>query len=339
MNKRALWIGLLLAGLIAAVTLLNGCTFNTTAVPGLPQGWSPLPTRAPAPILSLEEALARTRTALLRNDIEGAQQAWEQANTLAPTNTVVLREGARVALAAGNLDQAEARAWKAVEANSKDPMVWALLGVILQRKGDSGPSREALAMAQSLNPKLAPDLFSTRWVNARRLGDKGAMEELAREYALANPDGPLTAYYRAEALLADADADSALDLLLLNTHADSPAVLWFTLGRTYLRLYGWQNTLTAMEVAGARFSRGDASLYLASDAPARDINLAQAQAYLGLSRCTEAEPILRKLSTPQPELHSLWQQAFNCLTPSPTWTPWLPSDRGAAPPGSQDVQP
>jgi tetratricopeptide (TPR) repeat protein len=338
MNKRALWIGLL-GGLLTALTLLNACTFSPATAPGRPAGWSPLPTRAPAPILSLEEALARTRTALLRNDIDGAQEAWQQASTLAPTNTVVLREGARVALAAGDLEKAENRAWQAVQASPKEPTTWALLGVIWQRKGDSEPSREALAMAQSLNPELAPDLFSTRWVNARRLGDKAAMEELAREYALANPDGALTAYFRAEALLVDNDARSALDLLLLNTKAESPAVLWFTLGRAYLRLYGWQNTLTAMEVAGGRFSRGDASLYLASDAPARDINLAQAQAYLGLSRCTDAEPILRKLSTPQPELHPLWLQAFNCLTPSPTWTPWLPSDRGAAPPGSQDVQP
>lgn len=295
---------------------------------------SPLPTRAAVPVLTLEESLVATQAALLRGQVAEAQQAWAQAYRLAPQSGVVLREGARVALAAGDLATAETRAWEAIRAAPKDAMTWALLGTVLTRQGDPAAGQQALGIARELDPALASDLFADRWLAARRAGDPVTLAALAQEYALEHPAELLAAYYQAEALLAVGEARAALELLQLTMRRGepSPAALWDVLGRAYLAVSAWYEAEGALQIAGDQFTRGDASLYLGSDTPVNDLNLNLARAYLGQGRCAEAEPILRRLSAARPELEPLVQQAHRCLTPVPTWTPWLPSSRGAMPP-------
>lgn len=331
---RSRWRGWAAWAALGLLPWLLAACLGRTSLPTVPVAGSPLPTRAAVSALTVEEVLAATQAALLRGRVTEAQQAWAQAYRLAPQSGVVLREGARVALAAGDLATAETRAWKAIRAAPKDAMAWALLGTVLTRRGDPATGQQALGIARALDPALAPDLFADRWLAARRAGDPVTLAALAQEYALENATEPLAAYYQAEALLAVGEARAALELLQLTMRRGepAPAALWDVLGRAYLAVGAWPEAEGALQTAGDQFTRGDVSLYLGSDTPVNDLNLNLARAYLGQGRCAEAEPILRRLSATRPELEPLVRQAHRCLTPVPTWTPWLPSSRGAMPP-------
>ena len=309
-----------------------GLNESVLAVPS--PTWDNLPTRIPLPTptiptIPVSVPLQALRLALLRGDTEAAQIAWEDAVRLAPEDGVVLREGARLALASGDLETAERRAWDAIHIGPKDAEVWSILGTILARRGEPEAAGQALGVAQTLNPALAPGLFQDRWRAARRVHNSDAMSALAQDYSNEHPDDPLAFYYRASALIVSGDANSAIPQLVavLKAEPNAPAVLWYTLGEAYLTRKAYTETFTVIEVAGARMARGDESLSLASDDPPHDLSLLLGRAYLGAGRCAEAEPIFRRLSTPDPELAPFIERAVLCQTPTPTWTPWIPSQQ------------
>ncbi|MBN2390706.1 MAG: hypothetical protein JXR84_08285 [Anaerolineae bacterium] len=337
---------------VAIVLLILSATFKVQPVaPGvsvLPQPsppWDLLPTRIPPPTETptptpTPEAnipLMTMQRALLHDAFEMAEVAWEEAVRVTPENSPhrgrVMREGARMALLRGDIDTAEARIWDAVRVSASEAATWALAGVILARQGETKVAELALGIAETLDPGLAPDVFADRWRAARQSNDGDALTALAQTYSSREPENPLGFYYRAAAMLATGESDTALQHLLIQLRAepDSAAVLWYTLGEAYLAQRGFHEAIIVFEVAQARFTTGDQSLYLASDDPLRDMNINQGRALLGISdsdHCAQAESLLRQWDAPADTI----ERARLCQTPTPTLTPWIPFQTVTYPP-------
>ena len=335
--------------LIAAVALMIAPNIVRSPSPAGPTesilvlpspAWDDFPTRVPSPTPTsvVSEPLRDIQNALLRGDPDSAEAIWEAAVTLteegSPEHGLIMREGARIAMARSAHEEAEARIWEAIRIHGKDAEAWSLLGTILSRRGEDRVAEQAFAVAETLNPALAPDLFTDRWLAARRTGHSDTMMTLAQLFSEQNPAAPLAFYYRGAALLASGDAVSTIDQLVValdtaaSDDADEPslAVLWYTLGEAYLAHQAYTQTLTVLDIAGTRFAQGDTSLYLASDDPIRDLNLRRAQAYLGINtpaRCADAEPLLQRWNAATDVI----SQSIVCQTPTPTMTPWIPSQQ------------
>jgi tetratricopeptide (TPR) repeat protein len=294
---------------------------------------TPTPTAQPLPTPDLR--LEWLEHALLAGDLEAGQRAWEalEGTPLLETQAAQMA-GARLALLGQELDEAELRAFRAVELGDPEagddrrtgPAAWALLGIILGRKGEYAASEAALAIARDGNPEIDLGLIDARWRNAVRAGDAATMALLAGTYSMHNPGSELEFYYRAAALLADDEPVLALGVLLpgLRQYPGAHALLWSTLGDIYMALGAFPEAAIVLEVAAAKVARGDSSLSMASDAPHDALDLRLARAYLATERCEEAEGIYRRLSAQHPELADPLQRAIVCQTPTPTPTPWIP---------------
>lgn len=323
-------VGLSLTALLLALVSVVGNAY--LARPGDPSGWGPLPTQAPTPTpLQADYFLERLKIALLSGDYDEATRLWDIVSTRFPENSEVQREGARLALVQEDLDTAKARAWTAVHIAPKEAANWLIVGVVEQRRGAPKVAQQALEMAQSFDPELAPDLFAARWQAALASEDRDNLTALAQEYIMQNPQDPLSLYYRAESLLTSGAADSALDLLLLSMDQESPGVMWYVLGRVYMAKRADKHAVTALEVAAAAYARGDNSLLLASSDPFHDLNEALGLAYLRTRRCDKTKALLQLLVTPYPDLLPLVEEANRCPQPTPTFTPWLPADWAISP--------
>ncbi len=337
MKARRKLSGWPLAALLASVgiaLLALSLQMQTPPPAESPLPWEPMPTRAPtATPVGPEAALAQAQVALIGGDLTAAQRWWAEAHRRAPEDGTVLLEGARLALRRGDLATAERRAWAAMRALPEDGRPWALLGEIANRRGEAKAAADFWAVAQSLDPSLRDDLFTARWLAARRAHDSNALRELAQQRIIDHPDDPLLAYYRAEALLQMQSPRTALDLLQLEMAGEThhEAVLWYTMGRAYLALHAPDSARIALEEALIAFRRGDTSIYLATDTPERDINEAIARAYILSRRCDLAAERLAYLVTPYPDLAPLWEKAAACPTPTPTPTPGLPADWALSP--------
>ncbi len=328
------WSFVLLLILTGLALLLLSSHLQSSHPTATPVQWSPLPTRAPtATPPGPDEPLAQAQVALLAGDLKQAERWWREAQKRAPNDGAVLLEGARLALRRGDLDRAERLGWAALKAAPQAGNAWALLGEIANRRGEAKSAADLWAVAQSLDPQLRDDLFTARWVAARRAHDTAALRELAQQRIIDHPNDPLLIYYRAEALLQMQSPRTAIDLLLLGMEGKTQdaAVLWYTLGRAYLMLNAPDSARIALEEALLAFRRGDTTLYLATDEPERDINEAIARAYILSRRCDLAAERLAYLVTPYPDLAPLWEKAAACPTPTPTPTPWLPADWALSP--------
>ncbi len=299
--------------------------FPTRVVASPTTTLTPSATPTPAAI----KPLRIMQIALFYEAPEVAEAAWEEARRITPADSPlwghVLREGARLALLRDDLDTAEARAWDAIRGAAQDAETWALLGVIMARQGDPKVAEQALRIAESLDPGLAPNIFADRWRAARQTGDGDTLMALAQTYSSREPENPLGFYYRAAALLASGDTESAFRHLLIQLRAepDSAAVLWYALGETYLAQHAYNEALIVFDVTRERFNAGDLSLYLASDDPPRDINLNRGRALVGISdpeQCAQAETLLERWEAPA----DIIERARLCQTPTPTLTPWIP---------------
>ena len=295
--------------------------------------WDTLPTRIPAtptptptPVIAAAAApLAEFQAAMLRGELDAAQEAWETALSLAPHESVIWREGARLSLAQDNLLAAEARIRQAARLDARDALVWALWGELLLRQDAPEAAEQAYRMAEALDPTLARDLFFERWRAARRGAHIEQQAVLADAYARAYPDDPLADYYRASVMIAAGDFNGAIARLVavLRDNPAAPGVLWYTLGEAYAARGAHHEAAQVFEVAASRLAQGDASLALASDNPLRDLNLRLARAYLDSGRCADAEAMLRRLTTTLPETAPWLRAAIICQTPTPTLTPWI----------------
>ncbi len=313
---------LVLAGIAA---LLTGCRAPDDTTPS--PLWSPLPTRAPtATPVPISTLLKNMRPALLGAHPEAARPIWEEARAREPDSPLVKREGARLALALGDPETAEQRAWDAIITDPKDALAWALLGAIQQERGESALAEQAFSHAESLSPTLTVDMFPARWLAALEEEDSDRLTKLAQTYITQNPADPLTTYYRAEALLAAGHRHVALDLLLLSIQPDAPAVLWYTLGRTYLQLGAEDEAVIALEATLRAYNHGDTSLLVATEDPPYAIYKSLGTALVESGKCAEASKRIELLVTPYPDLQALLEAAANCPVPTPTVTPWLPED-------------
>lgn len=319
--------------LAAFIIVLGACTSQNAALPAAPFAPSlsplPLPTRIPTPTpLPPDFWLEQLQLALLQDDahLPEAEIAWEAALRHAPDDGAVQRAGARLALRQGDIAAATERVNAALRLDPEDADAWLLAGVIAQRLGDPATMQEAFRTAETLDPTLAESLFLTRWRVALEMGDTDTLGQLAQFYTLTHLEDPLSAYFRAETLLAAGYPRTALELLILRMDSASPGVLWYTLGRIYLALDEPLNAIITLETANALLARGDSSLSLASDDPTRDVSTALGRAYLAVRRCDEARRLLLLLATPYPEIAPLVEEAQRCPppAPTPTFAPWLP---------------
>ncbi|MBN1261638.1 MAG: hypothetical protein JXB35_13250 [Anaerolineae bacterium] len=326
-HPHILWI----CGLIIVVVTACTAPAPPTLSPLPTATYYPMPTRLPTatpypPAHFLEQMIE----AWVRGDMATAKTAWEAAYQLDSKNARTLREGARLALLDGKPHTALKRAEAAVRADEEDAQSWLLLGVIQQRLGETAAAQNSLTQAVALDAALAEALFPARWQAARELGDSETLVKLSQAYLIAHPNDAYGLYYRSETLLAAGMPRAALELLTLGMDTTSPAVLWYTLGRAYLELKINSQAIIVLETAQRAYDRGDASMSLASGTPARDLNAALGQAYIGMRRCEEAVSILELLATPYPDLVPLLNEAKSCPTPmpTPTFVPWLmPSDQ------------
>jgi predicted Zn-dependent protease len=234
--------------------------------------------------------------------------------------------GARLALMQDDTDSAESRTWAALRFAPQDPQVWSLLGISLRKSGEFKAAEQAFAIAQTLAPAWAPELFEDRWRAALRAKDIAAIVILAEDYSLRYPESTLAAYYRAEALLATYQPLAAIEALIPSVQEppSAPALLWYTLGRAYLARGGFREAATALEVAASKIAQGDSSLDLVVDDQILALSIHLGKAYFGMDRCAEAEGIFRRLSTDHPEFEGWLERSIICQTPTPTLTPWMP---------------
>ncbi len=321
--QRFQWILWLTFLLLLALPL--ACT--QAPAPGPTVSWLPLPTRAltPTPVPG-EAYLPRVELALVAGEPEVARAAWEEAAARAPEAPEVLRAGARLALALGEPALAEERAEAALALDAEDAEGWSLLGLLRQRRGDAEGAAVAFETALTLDPQLAPALFPARWRLALERGESEALTRLAQEQLMRTPEDPLNLYFRAEALLAAEYTEQALELLLLHMGSNSPAVLWYTLGRVYLAQGAHSEGIIALEAAQRAYSRGDRTLLLATDDPTYALSAHLGRAYIDTLECERAEALLRLQATPYPDFIPLVEEARGCPTRTPTPTPWLPWD-------------
>lgn len=271
--------------------------------------------------------------------------------------------GARLALLQGQPQLAATRAWKAVGATPQDPHAWSLLGLILRQNQEHALADQALAIAGALDPTIAPVLFRDRWQIAILSGDAMQLTQLAVDYQTQHPDSAWSPYYQAEALIAGDAPQEAIAVLVaaLSEAPASPALLWYTLGRAYLARGAYAEAATVFEVAASLTFKGDSSLDSTTADAIYALNLALAQSYLGNRQCQEAESITRRLLKaseqtdrhhraegedaagqnasapaadsdapvhPTPDLALMLETAIICQTPTPTLTPWIPSQIG-----------
>jgi Flp pilus assembly protein TadD len=263
--------------------------------------------------------------------------ALAQGNVLSPTNSTLLDStlSADSALSTtttlpptNSLATAEARIWQAIRLIPQDGETWALLGLILKKQGRFKAAMQALEVARTLDPTLGAGLFPALWQAALQAEDVQTLQALVRTYSQAHRETPLAIYYRAETLLTLGEVELARDLLIASMDQASPAILWYTLGRAYVRLEAWHEAALSLEVAKKRIAAGDDSLrFMDGEHTLEDLNLALGQAYLRAGQCAEAAPILRQMSASYPDLAPLVREAVLCQTPTPTWTPWMLSEQ------------
>ena len=143
--------------------------------------------------LDAQNERARTRLDLVRLRhvqalIDGARRArasgrtddaiagLEQARALSPASAVVFRELALTHQARQSLDEAETHARRAIELATDDAEAHALLGAILEAKGDATGAAAAFAAAAKIDPRPA-------WVDrAERLREKAATDTIPAEF-------------------------------------------------------------------------------------------------------------------------------------------------------------
>ena len=308
--------------------LLVACASQPAPVTPAPQR---LPTRAPTPTPTAtpfaiaarsyyEEGLSRQGT----GDAEGALQSFtwaiERQSDFAP---LYVARGT-VYLGLGELDRAMADADTALQI---DPTAeaYALRGEALRRMGRAEEALEALERALELDPTLREDTFRSRWLLARSTEDAPYMLVLSREYSDAHPQDPLRHYYRSWANLElDVHKFAAATLVrAINSSSESPALLWFTLGRIYEAKREWSSAITAFETARMLTQNGDDTLALHTDRPIIELFSALGQAYLEVGRCVDAEIVLsyaESIGAHPSEYIVALEKARFCQTPTPTPT-------------------
>jgi tetratricopeptide (TPR) repeat protein len=84
---------------------------------------------------------------------DAARQKLESALRSRPNDSELLYTYARVEAADGNLTQAKSRAQSAVEANSRDPAAWAVLGRVLEMSNDDRGAQDAYEKSIAIDPK------------------------------------------------------------------------------------------------------------------------------------------------------------------------------------------
>ncbi len=320
--------------------------------------WAPMPTRdRPRPPVTRSEnrALNDLRRALLLRDLESARLLWAQGPPPHPPDRVAwYQNGARLFIALGQMERARSLIQTAIVLSPKETDSWLLLYFISRDMQDWQMAGHVLEVTLALDPSQADDLFLDRWLLASRDGNPDGMAVLAESFKIRNLDDSLQAYFSAKALLAAGDTLGATTRLIeaLERDPGSSVVLWYTLGEAYLELGAYQEAQSVLETAAERFYEGDrTATHL--EAPFLDnLNFNLARAYLGSGACANAEAVFRRLAvsdatqrasetTQSPSgtgqtgasRFDAWiEQSVRCQTPTPTLTPWIPSQQSTPTP-------
>lgn len=111
-----------------------------------PTGVSPTALRTLTPAREAEFLLAT-------GQYDGARQKLESAMRSRPNDSELLYTYARVEAADGNMTQAKVRAQSAVDANSRDPVAWAVLGRVLEMSSDDRGAQDAYEKSIAIDGK------------------------------------------------------------------------------------------------------------------------------------------------------------------------------------------
>ena len=107
---------------------------------------------------------------------------FERALEQSPQSTMILNELARTEMAAGRLDNAEGHARRAAQAEPREAAWQALIGDVLEARGQIGAAAEAYARADVLDPG---DEYRTRGRELRERAELAALPESFRRLATA----------------------------------------------------------------------------------------------------------------------------------------------------------
>jgi tetratricopeptide (TPR) repeat protein len=298
-----------------------------------------LPTRRPPetptptpPLLSPEAYYERGLEEQRLGDVDDARRYFSWAIQRDPAFASAYVSRGSLDLAEGDLEQALQDAEQALD-RERTAHAYLLRGEVLRAMEQYDQALEAFDAALQVDPRLANATFRARWMVARAIEDEGRLSGLAAEYAAAHPDDALRHYYRAWAALEATDEEEVIALLVdgIQDAQDSPALLWYLLGRAYMGIDAWREAIVSLETARHLVQSGDTSLEVHTEQPVVDLFIALGRAYLGAGRCVDAETMLAygmsAGATTAEHLEAL-EEARICQTPTP------PSGPTATPGGS-----
>lgn len=320
--------------LAASCLLVAAC--GATASPSPTLEYLRLPTRlpretpTPTPFALAAELYVEQGKALRRaGETARARQYYTWAIRRDPECAKAYLARSSLFLALGNLEEAllDANAALALEATAEG---YLLRGEVLRRLERYESAWMALGEALEREPGLGDETFHARWLIARALEDAERLSTLAAEYTRDHPEDSLRHYYRAWAVLEHGEPEEALRLLVsgLDESTDQAAVMWYLLGRAYVRTGAWSEAVVSLETARSLVEVGDTTLAIDTSQPVADLFVALGRAYLGAGRCVDAERMLSHgLSTgaSMSEHLGALEEARICQTPTPRSDPTVPS--------------
>jgi tetratricopeptide (TPR) repeat protein len=286
----------------------------------------PTPTATPFSVPAqayYKEGVARQEA----GDAEGALRSFTWAIERAPDMAPAYVARGTIYLAQDKLHLALAEADAALEADPKSAAAYALRGEALRLMDRAEPALESFRQALALDPTLQAETFRSRWLAARADDNGARMLALSNEYAAAQPDNALRAYYRGWAFIELNATGTAIEVLIeaIEANPDPPALLWFALGQAYAAERAWPESVTSFEAARGLVQAGDNSLIVHSDRPIAELFGALGWAYLRAGRCVDAEVMLEyalQVGAPASQYTAMLEDARICQTPTPTATPY-----------------
>jgi tetratricopeptide (TPR) repeat protein len=134
----------------------------------------------------VQELIDEGRRARQANRLDAAEQAFEQALSVSPASTLILRELAHVELQAGRAEDAESHVRQAVKLDAGDAEGHAALGNVLEARGRFREAAASYRRAVSLDDR--PD-----WrTKVSELSEKADMAALPREFGNLQPTASIT---------------------------------------------------------------------------------------------------------------------------------------------------
>lgn len=283
-----------------------------------------LPRQTPTPTpfaLAAEVYVEQGKAHRLSGETARARQCFNWAIRRDPHCVQAYLARSSLFLGLGNLEKAllDANAALALEATAEGHL---LRGEVLRRMERYESAWTAFGEALEREPELGEQTFHSRWLIARALEDAERLSTLAAEYTRVHPEDSTQYYYLAWVALERDEPEEALSLLVSGLHesTEKTAVMWYLLGRAYVRMGAWSEAVVSLETARGLVEGGDTTLTIHTWQPIADLFVALGRAYLGAGRCVDAERMLShglSAGAAMSEHVGALEEARICQTPTP----------------------